>query len=234
MLAALALLVVAMTLVQRIFSSRARVREAQLRNLVDQRTEELREALVRVEANARIDSLTGIANRRHMEEQLRSVWNMARRSGVRVSVMMLDIDRFKQYNDSLGHNAGDDCLRKIANAISGNLLREHDMVARYGGEEFLVVLYDSDKEGVERAAERILEGVRALKLPHPQSDIHGFVTVSLGYATAKVAEMGDPHTLVQQADQALYSAKRAGRNRAVGLTSKSGATKIALSENSDQ
>ncbi|MEM6302224.1 MAG: diguanylate cyclase, partial [Pseudomonadota bacterium] len=191
-LAALALLVVAMTLVQRIFSSRARVREAQLRNLVDQRTEELREALVRVEANARIDSLTGIANRRHMEEQLRSVWNMARRSGVQVSVMMLDIDRFKQYNDSLGHNAGDDCLRKIANAISGNLLREHDMVARYGGEEFLVVLYDSDKEGVERAAERILEGVRALKLPHPHSDIHGFVTVSLGYATAKVVEMGDP------------------------------------------
>ncbi|MEO0436252.1 MAG: diguanylate cyclase [Pseudomonadota bacterium] len=233
-LAALALLVLAMTLVQRVFSSRARVREAQLRQLVDQRTEELREALVRVEANARIDSLTGIANRRHMEEQLRSVWNMARRSGVPVSVIMLDIDRFKQYNDSLGHNAGDECLRKIANAISGNLLREHDMVARYGGEEFLVVLYDSDEEGVVRAAERILEGVRALKLPHPESDIHGFVTVSLGYATADVTEVEDPHKLVQQADLALYGAKRTGRNRALGHTSTAAAADAALSENSDQ
>ena len=126
---------------------------------------------------------------------------------------MLDIDRFKQYNDTLGHNAGDDCLRKIAQAVGGRLLREHDMVARYGGEEFLLVLYDSDHQGAEQAAKRILSGVRELKLPHPASDIHGFVTVSLGYATTRVVDGADPHSLVEKADQALYAAKRGGRNR---------------------
>ncbi|MEM1141150.1 MAG: diguanylate cyclase [Pseudomonadota bacterium] len=199
---------------QQRLSRQANAREAELRQLVDQRTEELRDALNRVEANARIDSLTGIANRRHMDEQLKSVWNMARRTGVPVSVVMLDIDRFKQYNDSLGHNAGDMCLRKIAAEVDGRILREHDMVARYGGEEFLLVLYDSDLEGAERAAERILAGIRDLKIPHPDSNVLQYVTVSMGYATAVVEDVADPYELVKLADKALYAAKQAGRNRA--------------------
>ncbi len=213
-LAAVALLVALISLLQRLLSRRARAREQQLLRLVDQRTRELREALVRVEANSRIDSLTGVANRRHLEEQLASVWNMARRSGAPVSILMLDIDFFKQYNDALGHKAGDTCLRAIASAIKDKLLREHDMLARYGGEEFVVVLYDSDTQGALGAAQRILDCVRALRLEHPDSAVGGYVTVSIGCATARESEVSDPHKLIDRADQALYRAKNSGRDRA--------------------
>jgi diguanylate cyclase (GGDEF)-like protein len=213
-LAAVALIIALISLLQRLMSRRARVREQQLLRLVDQRTTELRDALVRVEANSRIDSLTGVANRRHLEEQLAAVWNMARRSAAPVSILMLDIDYFKQYNDALGHKAGDDCLRVIARAIKDKLLREHDMLARYGGEEFVVVLYDSDAEGAQSAAQRILECVRALQLPHPDSPVSGFVTISIGCATAWESQIKDPHKLIDRADKALYQAKNNGRNNA--------------------
>ncbi|MEM1403720.1 MAG: diguanylate cyclase [Pseudomonadota bacterium] len=212
-LVAVAFIILLMSVVQRFMSRRARARELELKQLVDRRTFELREALAQVEANARVDTLTGIPNRKHMEEQLAAVWNMARRSRVPVSILMLDIDRFKEYNDTLGHNAGDECLRKIARAISDKLLREHDMVARYGGEEFLVVLYDSDTTGARGAAKRILECVQALQLPHPASDVSGFVSVSVGYATATIEQANRPKELIDLADRALYDAKRAGRNR---------------------
>jgi diguanylate cyclase (GGDEF)-like protein len=127
---------------------------------------------------------------------------------------MLDIDFFKQYNDALGHKAGDTCLRAIASAIKDKLLREHDMLARYGGEEFVVVLYDSDTQGALGAAERILDCVRALRLEHPDSAVGGYVTVSIGCATARESEVSDPHKLIDRADQALYRAKNSGRDRA--------------------
>lgn len=218
-LVAVALLVMLISLLQRLLSGRARARELELLKLVDQRTLELREALVRVEANSRIDSLTGVANRRHLEEQLAAVWNMARRSAAPVSILMLDIDYFKQYNDALGHKAGDDCLRAIAQAIRGKLLREHDMLARYGGEEFVVVLYDSDAEGAQSAAKRILDCVRDLQLPHPDSPVSEYVTISIGCATARESEIADLHKLIDRADKALYRAKNAGRDKAASAES---------------
>ncbi|MFK7828190.1 MAG: diguanylate cyclase [Congregibacter sp.] len=205
-------LTVVLTLIQRLLSRRAREREQELRGLVDTRTEELSRALRQVQANARIDSLTGIANRRHMDERLAGVWNMAHRSGVPVSILMIDIDRFKQYNDALGHNEGDECLKLIASAINDNIVREHDMVARYGGEEFLVMLYDSDKEGTATAAQRLIDCIRQLELPHPDSDVGSTVTVSVGLATGGPKENSDVYTLVKLADIALYEAKHSGRN----------------------
>lgn len=207
------LAILTLTIIQSLLSQRARVRESELRELVGLRTEELRKALERVEASARIDGLTGVANRRFMEEQLTALWNMARRSGAPISILMLDIDRFKQYNDALGHHAGDNCLKLIANAISDRLLREHDMVARYGGEEFLVMLYDSDETGALGAAQRIMECVQALAIPHPDSDIAEYVTLSLGYATEYAKQDSQVYALVERADKALYEAKNSGRNR---------------------
>jgi diguanylate cyclase (GGDEF)-like protein len=218
-LAAVALIVLFVIALQRFLNRQAHRREQQLRRLVDLRTGELREALVRVEANSRIDSLTGVANRRHLEEHLASVWNMSRRSNLPVSILMLDIDRFKQYNDTLGHAAGDACLRSIARGIRDRLLREHDMLARYGGEEFVVVLYDTDSEGALQTAQRILDCVATLVLPHPASDISDQVTLSIGCATAGAQALNDPHKLIDYADQALYRAKDQGRNRVCSWSS---------------
>lgn len=217
-LAGVALIALLVSLLQRFQSRSARLREQQLRSLVDMRTGELREALVRVEANSRIDSLTGVANRRHLEEHLSSTWSMSRRSGAPISILMLDIDRFKQYNDTLGHSAGDECLRSIAQGIKDKLLREHDMLARYGGEEFVVVLYGTDAPGALRAANRALDCVQALAIKHPASDISDFVTVSVGCATISDKEREDSHKLIDLADKALYEAKAQGRNRAYSWT----------------
>ncbi|WP_439102105.1 diguanylate cyclase domain-containing protein [Congregibacter sp.] len=201
-------------LLQRYQSRSTRRREQKLRQLVDLRTGELRDALVRVEANSRIDSLTGVANRRHLEEHLSATWSLSRRAGTPVSILMLDIDLFKQYNDSLGHAAGDKCLKTIAQAIKGKLLREYDMLARYGGEEFVVVLYDTDAAGAMRTAQRILECVRVLAIKHPASEVGEYVTISVGCATMGDNEREDPHRLIGLADKALYEAKADGRNRA--------------------
>lgn len=212
-MAVIALLVVS----QRIITNRARQRENDLKLLVDLRTQELSEALARVEASSRSDSLTGLANRRHLEERLKAIWNMALRSNKRVSAIMIDIDCFKEYNDNLGHSAGDECLKRISSALNDGLLREHDVVARYGGEEFLIVLYDSDDGGTQLVATRILERVRQLKLPHPDSHVADIVTISAGHATGYAEQMTDPHVLVDAADKALYQAKKGGRNRIVRI-----------------
>jgi diguanylate cyclase (GGDEF)-like protein len=197
----------------RFLARRARDREQRLEQLVSRRTEELQAALAKVEEISRIDSLTGVANRRYFEERLTATWKMAARAARPVSVIMLDIDRFKQYNDNLGHQAGDECLRQIAEALSGGLLRDNDLVARYGGEEFVILLYDADGDGAARVARRIIERVAALKVRHPESDISPYVTVSLGCATARAGELDDPYVLVDRADRALYDAKRAGRSQ---------------------
>ena len=198
---------------QQVIAARARKREQHLKQLVDRRTEELREALIRVQTHSRIDSLTGLANRRHLDERLRAIWNLALRSGRPVSAIMIDTDYFKEYNDSLGHGAGDECLRRIAAALREGLTRDHDVVARYGGDEFLIVLYDSNEAGAELVAQRILERVRDLDLPHPGNAAADTVTVTAGYCTRHARDGDDPHLLITAADDALYQAKRAGRNR---------------------
>lgn len=216
LLAALLALIAFLITSQRLMAVRARRRELQLKQLVDRRTGELREALIRVQTHSRIDSLTGLANRRHLDERLRAIWNLALRSGRPVSAVMIDTDFFKEYNDSLGHSAGDECLRRIGSALREGLTRDHDIVARYGGDEFLIVLYDSDEGGTELVAQRVLERVRDLKLPHPGNDVEHTVTVTAGFCTLHAQDGQDPYVLIEAADKALYQAKRAGRNRIAG------------------
>jgi diguanylate cyclase (GGDEF)-like protein len=161
---------------------------------------------------ARIDALTGVANRRTFDETLAIEQQRSGRTGAPLSLILLDLDFFKAYNDTHGHLAGDDCLRRVAEEMRCSVTRAGDLVARYGGEEFAVVLPDTDGPGAAAVAERVRERIRALALKHPASQ-HRVVTVSVGIATAA----GDNATLrniVRHADIALYEAKGAGRDTA--------------------
>lgn len=193
--------------------NKARQRERQLETQVNQRTEELQAALAKVELLSRTDAVTGVANRRYFEERLEAVWKQALRSGDPIGIIMLDIDRFKQYNDAAGHQAGDNCLKQIAAALDHNTLRDQDLLARYGGEEFIVLVNGAGRDATTQIALRIMERVRALKLRHPDSDISPYVTVSLGCATATTDELSDAGELIELADQELYRAKNAGRDQ---------------------
>ena len=199
--------------IYRIAVRQSRRRERRLESLVNRRTRELRQALAKVERISRIDGLTGVANRRYFEEQLARQWDEAVKQRVPISVIMIDIDRFKQYNDSVGHQAGDDCLRKVARALESGVVREDDLVARYGGEEFVVLLPGTDQDAALSVAERIHAAIDDLRIPHPDSDVVPFVTVSLGAATARTGHIDSPAELIEHADSALYRAKRGGRNR---------------------
>ena len=159
------------------------------------------------------DMLTGVYNRRYMEDALNRLVNTLRRSGKMLSVLMIDIDRFKQYNDTYGHVEGDSCLRAVAKTIEGSILRGDDFVARYGGEEFAVILPNTDEDGARRIAERILENVRSRKIPHAHNEAAPYVTVSVGVAACCAEAMQNYTEWMQCADQALYAAKANGRDR---------------------
>lgn len=207
------LLCAAFLAIYRFAEHKTRQRERQLETLVNRRTEELQAALSTVEQLSRTDGLTGVANRRYFEERLASAWKQAERSGEPLGIIMLDIDRFKQYNDAAGHQAGDDCLKRIAACLQQGTVRDQDLIARYGGEEFIILLLGADREAATRIALRIVERVRALKVRHPDSDISPYVTVSLGCATARTAEVANAEALIERADRALYRAKNAGRDQ---------------------
>ncbi|GAB3312896.1 diguanylate cyclase domain-containing protein [Haliea atlantica] len=192
---------------------RVTLRQRQLETLVNRRTRELQIALSRVEAISRMDGLTGIANRRYFDENLASAWSQCAAQSAPLSIIMLDIDFFKQYNDGLGHQAGDDCLRQVAEALEQGVLREEDLIARYGGEEFIALLPGADSEAATAIARRIQSKIRQLGLPHPDSPLGDAVTISLGCATAWPSAEAGPDTLLQRADHALYRAKHRGRNR---------------------
>lgn len=160
------------------------------------------------------DGLTGIANRRFFDTTLEREWRRARRSGQGMSLILCDIDYFKPYNDSLGHLAGDDCLRRVAQALAASLERGGDAPARYGGEEFAVVLPETPLHGALIVAEKARQAVQDLHIPHPTSP-HGWVTLSMGVAHWLPAESEAPERLILAADQALYHAKERGRNRVV-------------------
>jgi len=194
---------------------RSRLREMRLEQLVNQRTRELRRVLAKVERISRIDGLTGVANRRYFEERLASLWTEAVRQRSPISLVLIDIDRFKQYNDNAGHQAGDDCLRRVAAALESGVVRDDDLVARYGGEEFAVLLPATDQRAALSIAERIRAAILALEIAHPDSDVASCVTVSVGVATAREGHIDGPDELIERADQALYRAKRGGRNRTV-------------------
>ena len=161
------------------------------------------------------DGLTGLFNRRHFDRELEFQWRQEVRadSGSFVAVVMVDVDAYKRYNDHYGHQAGDDCLRIIAQAIASSARRPTDVVARYGGEEFALILKDTNQEGALVVAERIRQAVESLRIPHPASSA-GIVTVSLGVAAHKPNGGDDGRSLVAAADRGLYAAKRRGRNQA--------------------
>jgi diguanylate cyclase (GGDEF)-like protein len=158
------------------------------------------------------DSLTGVGNRRAFEEAIEREWRVALRTQQSISLLLVDIDFFKQYNDRYGHLAGDKCIREIAAALHASLQRPADVVARYGGEEFVVILPSTTASGAREVATRVCKLVRQLNIPHEDSP-HGRATVSVGASTVTPSEGVLPHELIATTDRALYDAKNNGRNR---------------------
>jgi diguanylate cyclase (GGDEF)-like protein len=171
-----------------------------------------------IEALASIDFVTELPNRREYERRLEEEWLRARRMKQPVSLVLADIDFFKDYNDAYGHALGDDCLRQVAVALARSVQRSSDFVGRYGGEEFVTLLPDTHREGALQVAEGMRQAVARLLLAHRASKIADHVTVSFGVAVS-THEDGHPSSLVRAADQALYLAKEAGRNRVEFLAS---------------
>lgn len=161
---------------------------------------------------ASVDGLTGIAGRSHFDARLGNEWRRALRDSSRLSVVLVDIDFFKDYNDTYGHAAGDECLKKIARTLAANVARAGDHIARYGGEEFAVILPGTDRLGALVVAEAIRVAVATLAIENKASTIHRYVTVSVGTATLVPTERQTQDALVAAADQALYDAKSSGRN----------------------
>ncbi|CAK0742951.1 two-component system, chemotaxis family, response regulator WspR [Gammaproteobacteria bacterium] len=159
------------------------------------------------------DGLTGIANRRRFDEYLDFQWRQSSRSGTPLSLLLTDIDYFKNFNDHYGHIQGDSCLKQVAGAIAGVVARSSDLVARYGGEEFVCLLPGTNSAGAQVIADRLLNLVRALAIPHAFSQAADHVTVSVGLTTQIPTAKGSPLHLLEAADQALYHAKNTGRNQ---------------------
>jgi len=159
------------------------------------------------------DSLTGIYNRRFLEENMQRVIRTYSRSDSLLSVLMADIDYFKNYNDTYGHNKGDICLKNVAQALEKSLSRGSDFVARYGGEEFMILLPDTNENGALKIAEKLLKSVAALNIPHSDSAIADHVTISIGVTTGKVEHKQKNEEYFIRADEALYLSKNNGRNR---------------------
>ena len=159
------------------------------------------------------DALTGIYNRRFMEDSLKRIIRSLARSGSTLGLMMIDVDFFKKYNDTYGHSDGDECLKAVAKSISESLHRADDFAARYGGEEFSVILPDTDESGARVMANKILKDIAALGIPHEQNEATGYVTVSIGVTTSSVERQHLGSDYIKIADKALYLSKRSGRNR---------------------
>lgn len=199
---------------------RAMQRLAQAQKSLLLLTQRLDEANRRLQEMVHVDGLTGVANRRAFDARLTEEWRRCARLEKPLTLLLFDIDYFKRYNDSRGHLAGDDALKRVAQALAGALQRPGDLLARYGGEEFAAVLPEVDETGGGIVAERMRAAVAALRIPHPDSPISRTITVSVGGASAlpgQAAGVDSPAVLLDLADRALYRAKAAGRNCAVVL-----------------
>ncbi|WP_126147617.1 diguanylate cyclase domain-containing protein [Synechococcus elongatus] len=162
---------------------------------------------------AQSDGLTGLANRRHFDQCLDIEWQRAIREQHPLGLILIDIDCFKQFNDTYGHQAGDDCLKAVATALTQVIARPADLVARYGGEEFVVILPNTNEQGILQIAESMRSAVQQLKIPHRSSSVCPSVSLSLGAVTWVPTPHKSPEALIAAADQALYQAKELGRNR---------------------
>jgi diguanylate cyclase (GGDEF)-like protein len=161
-----------------------------------------------------IDQLTGVANRRAFDQTLEQEFKRAKRNRRPISLLLFDVDHFKLFNDTYGHQAGDLCLRQLAQEVSNSIKRPGDMLARYGGEEFAIILPDTDAAGAGVIAQRILETVVSLAIRHENNSVGPYVTVSVGASTYTGGDATfDSHNLVAMADKALYEAKSSGRNK---------------------
>jgi diguanylate cyclase (GGDEF)-like protein len=175
----------------------------------------LQEANRKLELIANLDGLTQIANRRRFDDYFSSEWQHHQREQNPLALILIDIDYFKRYNDRYGHQGGDDCLVRIAQAIAQVPQRPTDLVARYGGEEFVVILSNTDTQGALKVAQTIQEAIANLEIIHENSDVSNFVTLSMGVASLIPKLDLSPEVLISHADQALYTAKNQGRNRAI-------------------
>ena len=184
-----------------------------LEDKVSERTARLEQLNKELHNQANLDGLTGVANRRRGDIYLKEVWARLRREKLPLSVIMLDVDYFKLYNDSYGHQAGDDALVAVAEAVNAQLHRPADLVSRYGGEEFMLILPDVDRNGVSQVGEKVRQSIEMLEIKHEHSLTSTVVTVSLGAATMVPDVDGDIEKLIREADAALYNAKRTGRNK---------------------
>jgi diguanylate cyclase (GGDEF)-like protein len=205
------------TLIMTLRASHALENEARVRFWHSWRSRVLRQALERARRQLEImtheDPLTGLHNRRHFLGDLERCWQRLAHGNGELAILMVDVDHFKQYNDHLGHPAGDQCLIKVANAMQACLRGPEDMLARYGGEEFIAALPGAGPDAAQAAAERLRQAVEALGLGHATSPTSHAVTVSIGVACARIDASSTIEAMIAGADTALYEAKRAGRNR---------------------
>lgn len=162
-----------------------------------------------------LDGLTTIANRYFFDQYIEQEWSRAMRDATKLSLIFIDIDFFKAFNDKYGHLAGDHCLKRVAEALRNSVKRPVDLVARYGGEEFVVVLYATDSIGAAKVAESMRTAVLALGIVHETSLVNDTVSISLGVATTVPNRNSVPAELIEKADKALYEAKSSGRNKVV-------------------
>lgn len=159
-----------------------------------------------------LDGLTGIANRRKFDDQLAVEWQRATRNRYPLALLMCDVDHFKHYNDTYGHQRGDQCLKRVAAVLTEQLNRPGDLAARYGGEEFAIILPDTTIEGAVHIANLCRQHLEGLQIENKGAMPIEFITVSVGAADARPSEQGTMHALIQAADKALYAAKHRGRN----------------------
>jgi len=168
-----------------------------------------------LEELANIDGLTSVDNRRCLEQNLDEEWRRAQRNQQPLSLAMIDVDHFKQFNDHYGHGGGDKVLRQVARTMRAQIKRPGDRVARYGGEEFVILLPETTQQDAEYIMEKLREAIINLKIPHGYSEAGPYLTVSIGGATLMPHEHEEPHTLLNKADASLYRAKHLGRNRVI-------------------
>lgn len=194
---------------------RRKVREQKLLEV----TMQLETAVGKLNILSSQDGLTGISNRRHFDESLLDEWARGLRSAKPLSLILVDIDCFKAYNDTYGHQAGDECLKTVAQTLQGILKRPGDKVCRYGGEEFAAILPETPSKGALFIAEKMRAKIEALNIKHEKSKARPIVTISIGVATLLPTQSYNPPELIALADKALYKAKNEGRNRVVMLDS---------------
>ena len=175
---------------------------------------ELMESNLELQRLTNVDGLTGLSNRRYFNDYMESEWNRAIRARQPISVLMIDIDHFKQYNDAYGHLAGDEVLQSVAQTLKRCCMRSTDLVARFGGEEFVAVLPMTAAGDLQGLAESIVRAVEAMQLPHRESSASNYVTISVGGATVVPVRGENFLAVLEFADKALYAAKGDGRNRA--------------------